>query len=151
MPETTHTYIEDALDASPFEVDPDVVLDDHELRAGGLVPVRTWTRTRASGNAQRARRSRQKAAKGEGGAARKQLSLLAPPDEDTRAALREVGKRLVAGEVSTDEIRSLGHPSTHYYRYDPAAQLGRRALKIINSGGFRGRLLRLLLGSQAAS
>ena len=148
MSDTTHTHIEDALNAGASAVDPDAVLEDDQLYAGGLVPVRTWARTKASGNALRARRSREKAEKGEGGAARKQVSLLAPPDDDARAALREVGKRMVAGEISADDLRDLKHRSagTSASPDSEATKVGRRALDLIELGGLRGRLLRHLLG-----
>lgn len=145
----THTHIENARDAGAAVADPDTTLDDDTLRAGGLVPVRTWVRTKASGNALRAKRSREKAEKGEGGAARKQVSLLAPPDNEARAALREVGKRMVAGEVSADDLRSLGQPLTRIITPpldDEATKMGYRALNLIKVGGLRGRILGHLLG-----
>lgn len=148
MPETTHTHLEDALDAGAPVADPEKVLDDEQLRDGGLAPVRAWVRTKASKNALRAKRSREKAEKGEGGAARKQVSLLAPPDEQSRAVLREIGKRMVAGEISADDLHALGKsPKTED---DEEALIGRRALGLIKSGGFRGRILRHLLGYQRA-
>lgn len=146
-----HTHIENARNAGAAVADPETTLDDDALRAGGLVPVRTWVRTKASGNALRAKRSREKAEKGEGGAARKQVSLLAPPDDEARAALREVGQRMVAGEVSADDLRSLGQPPTRIITPphpldDEATKVGQRALNLIKVGGLRGRILGHLLG-----
>jgi hypothetical protein len=148
MSNTTHTHIEDALNAGAPVADPDAVLDDNQLYAGGLVPVRTWAHTRASGNALRTKRSREKAEKGAGGGARKQVSLLAPPDDDARAALREVGKRMVAGEVSADDLRGLGQRAAMAsVSFDSeATKIGRHALDLIEVGGLRGRLLKHLLG-----
>lgn len=139
-----HTHIEDALNAGSTVVDPQTVLDDEQLREGGLVPVRTWARTKASGNALRAKKSREKAEKGEGGDARKQLSLLAPPDDTAREALRIIGKRMVAGEVSTQDLEAIG--STPVVADTTEVKVGRRALSLIRNGGFRGKLLRHLLG-----
>lgn len=140
--------IEDALDDGPAVVDPETVLTDEQLTDGGLVPVRTWARTRASGNALRAKRSREKAAKGEDGAARKQISLLAPPDEAARDALREVGKRMVAGEVSVEDVRAIGAPPAA--ASDRALTVGQRAIDLMEAGGLRGRLLRALLGYRSS-
>lgn len=147
MPDTTHTHIEDALNAGAPAVDPDTVLDDDELRDGGLVPLRAWARTKASSNALRAKRSRERALKGEGGAARKQVSLLAPPEDDARAALREVGRRMIAGEVTADDLRDLGQrcATVPAPAHSEATKVGRRALDIIKLGGLRGRLLGHLL------
>lgn len=145
-----HEMIETALEDGPAVVDPETVLSDEQLRDGGLVPVRTWARTKASGNALRAKRSREKAEKGEGGPARKQVSVLAPPDDAARDALREVGKRMVAGEVSVEDVRAIFKPSAPPHAPDPASEqvraLGERAASLIAAGGLRGRLLRWLLG-----
>lgn len=148
MPDMMHTHIEDARNAGVSVADPDAVLDDEALRMGGFVPVRTWVRTKASGNALRAKRSREKAEKGEGGAARKQVSLLAPPDDEARAALREIGQRMVAGEVSVNDLRNLGQtsiPTAMTPVDDEATKVGRFAINLIEVGGIRGRLLGHLL------
>lgn len=144
MFETTHTHLEDALATKTPAVAPEGVLDDEQLRDGGLAPVRAWVHTKASKNAMRAKRSREKAEKGEGGAMRKQVSLLAPPDEQSRAALREIGKRMVAGEISTDDLHAIGRPSKRVS--DEEVKIGRQALNLIKGGGFRGRVLRHILG-----
>lgn len=148
MTHVMHTFIEDALEVDAVGSCDSEILDDDQLCAGGLVPVRTWVRTKQSTSAMRAKRSREKAEKGEGGAARKQVSLLAPPDDDARAALREVGKRMVAGEISATDLRGLGQRSamTSPTPDDEATKIGRFALDLIEVGGLRGRLLRHLLG-----
>lgn len=144
MSDTLHTHVEDALRAGSSVADPDVVLNDDQLRDGGLVPVHSWVRTRASRNALRAKRSREKAEKGDEGPARKQISLLAPPDEDSRKALHELGKRMISGQVSTDDLKKIGTSSPRAESYEE--KIGRRALHFMRNGGVKGRLLKYILG-----
>ena len=148
---TPFELLEDARDAGPEMIHPDAILSDQTLYEGGLVKTTAYVRTRWSKAAERTRRSRERAAKGEGeGPARKQVSILAPPDEDARAALRDLGRRMAAGEVSPDQLSSLGQPreavvSAPEATSDEAREIGRRALDIIAAGGLRGRLLGRLL------
>ena len=148
MTHVMHTFIEDALEVDAVGSRDSAILDDDQLCAGGLMPVRTWVRTKQSTSAMRAKQSREKAEKGEGGAVRKQISLLAPPEEEARAALREAGKRMIIGEISADALRSLGNRSAtaHLMVENKATDIGRRALDLIEIGGLRGRLLGHLLG-----
>jgi hypothetical protein len=141
---TLHTHIEDALKSGPSAADPDVVLEDEQLRSGGLVPVHSWVRTKATRNALRVKRSREKAENDEEGSARKQISLLAPPDEDSRKALHELGKRMISGQVSTDDLRKIGTTPSKVESYEE--KLGRRALHFMKNGGVKGRLLKYILG-----
>lgn len=131
----------------PSAVDADAVLDDDALRAGGLVPVRTWARTKASSGALRSRRARERAAAGEVGPPRRQVSVLAPPDDDARDALRAVAAAMITGDLTVDQLRELRPVRPTALTNDDARELGQRALELIGRGGWRSRALKLLLGT----
>ena len=143
MTETLHTHIEDAHKAARSVADLDEVLDDDQLQSGGLVPIKAWVRSKASSNALRAKRSREKAEQGEGGDARKQVSLLAPPDEASRAALRELGRRMVTGEISVQDLDRITAEAVPID--ENAARLGRQVQGLIDKGGLRSRILKYLI------
>lgn len=129
----------------PSVIDTEAVLDDDALRAGGLVPVRTWARTKASNGALRSRRARQRAEAGETGPPRRQVSVLAPPDDEARDALRAIAAAMVAGDVTADQLRELRPAQFSMPADDEAHEIGRRALDLIGRGGWRSRALKLLL------
>lgn len=145
MDDEPHKMLDRATAEGPSVIDTDDVLDDDALRAGGLVPVRTWARTKASNGALRSRRARERAAAGEAGPPRRQVSVIAPPDDEARDALRAVAAAMVAGDLTPAHLREL-HPAQAISPVDDdARKLGRRALEIIGSGGWRSRALKLLL------
>jgi nucleotide-binding universal stress UspA family protein len=72
--------------------DPATVLTNDQLEAGGLRQVRAFVRTRASRNALRVQKHREKAA--EGGL--QQVNVVAP--EAARDAVKEIARRTTAGE-----------------------------------------------------
>ncbi|MGE5503669.1 MAG: hypothetical protein ACM31L_04535 [Actinomycetota bacterium] len=76
-------YIEDAEGQGAGTV----VLDDGDLARGGIVAVKAYVRTKASANALRQQRKRERQA--ENGA--RQLAILAPNDNASRDALKAVG------------------------------------------------------------
>lgn len=129
-------HIEDIPD-HPISVDDS--LSDEELRAGGMVPVGGWMRTRSSRNAERVKKAKAKAASGEDGKTpRRQLNLQAPTDEASRTALKQVSERLLAGDLEPADLDVLGRVDT--------MRLGIKAGQVYAAGGWRAAFLRKLLG-----
>ncbi|MGC2854181.1 hypothetical protein ACM64Y_01810 [Novispirillum sp. DQ9] len=91
--------IEDAQ-AGAWDMDREVLTDD-QLEAGGLVEVRAWVRTKASGNALRQQRKRDKMAE-EG---RAQVNVVVP--EECKEPLKELAAALAAGQIDADQVRAM--------------------------------------------
>lgn len=93
-------HLEDAERAQGV-ADPAAVLTDDQLEEGGLRQVRAFVRTRASKNALRVQKHREKvAAEGLG-----QVNVVAP--EAARDALRAIAKRTAGGEPLEAVLRDL--------------------------------------------
>jgi hypothetical protein len=106
-------YIEDAEDEAPALIDSDKVLTNDELEDGGLVPVRSFMRTRASKSALRVRKSRQKAEAGETGPKRKQLNLQAPTEPAAREVLKDVSAALLNQQISKEDLTAVLQKQDH--------------------------------------
>lgn len=89
------------VDGAPIPADQ--VLDDEALHRGGLRPVRAWMRTKASGNALRQHRKREKA-EDQG---RRQLNVVLPSDEPTREVVKALAERLTDGSLPLADVRAL--------------------------------------------
>ena len=93
-------HLEDAERAQGV-ADPAAVLTDDQLEAGGLRQVRAFVRTKASKNALRVQKHREKAAdEGLG-----QVNVVAP--EAARDALKAIAKRTAGGEPLEAVLRDL--------------------------------------------
>lgn len=93
-------HLEDAERAQGV-ADPAAVLTDDQLEAGGLRQVRAFVRTKASKNALRVQKHREKAAaEGLG-----QVNVVAP--EAARDALKAIAKRTAGGEALEAVLRDL--------------------------------------------
>ena len=93
-------HLEDAERAQGV-ADPAAVLTDDQLEAGGLRLVRAFVRTRASKNALRVQKHREKAAADGLG----QVNVVAP--EAARDALKAIAKRTAGGESLEAVLRDL--------------------------------------------
>lgn len=93
-------HLEDAERAQGV-ADPAAVLTDDQLEAGGLRQVRAFVRTRASKNALRVQKHREKAAADGLG----QVNVVAP--EAARDALKAIAKRTAGGEPLEAVLRDL--------------------------------------------
>lgn len=104
MTEQPKKYIEDTESGLQ---NADDVLTDEELTAGGLVPVTTFARTKASKNALRVKKSKARKAAGEGGRVPvKQLNLQAPASDDGRAALKKFNDQLLKHDASPAKLEA---------------------------------------------
>ena len=130
--------IEDARD-DQAAADETRCLDDQQLEAGGMRPIRAWVRTRASGSALRMRRKRER----EQEAGIKQFNAPAPEKD------HEMLRGLISASRGGDMVEALrviladldpGSVSD----LDPA---DRHVLRVARSPGLRGRLVRLLTRS----
>jgi hypothetical protein len=93
-------HLEDAERAQGV-ADPAAILTDDQLEDGGLRQVRAFVRTRASKNALRVQKHREKvAAEGLG-----QVNVVAP--EAARDALKAIAKRTAGGEPLEAVLRDL--------------------------------------------
>lgn len=91
-------HIEDIPEAPTDEA---TVLSDEQLTAGGLVKVAAFMRTKASANALRVKKHREKA-EAEG---IKQINVQAP--EDAREVIKTIADRTKAGEAVAQVLASL--------------------------------------------
>lgn len=92
-------HIEDA-ENRPFDMAGEPLTDD-QLEAGGLVEVRAWVRSKASANALRQQRKREKQAE-EG---RSQVNVVVP--DECKEPLKELAAALAAGQIDADDVRAL--------------------------------------------
>lgn len=140
-------HLEDAERAQGV-ADPAAVLTDDQLEAGGLRQVRAFVRTRASRNALRVQKHREKAAaEGLG-----QVNVVAP--EAARKALKTIAKRTSGGEpleavlrdclasVMTEESPVMGATITATAPLEVDAMVVAAA----HAPGLRGWLIRRLAG-----
>ena len=140
-------HLEDAERAQGV-ADPAAVLTDDQLEAGGLRQVRAFVRTRASRNALRVQKHREKAAaEGLG-----QVNVVAP--EAARDALKAIAKRTAGGEpleavlrdclasVMTEESPVMGATITATAPLEVDAMVVAAA----HAPGLRGWLIRRLAG-----
>jgi len=128
-------HLEDAERAQGV-ADPAAVLTDDQLEAGGLRQVRAFVRTKASKNALRVQRHREKAAaEGLG-----QVNVVAP--EAARKALKTIAKRTSGGEPLEAVLRDLAGLQS------PQAVPEADALVVAaaHAPGLRGWLIRRLAG-----
>lgn len=122
-------YSEDIPDAP---IDPEKVLNNEALEAGGMVPVKAWVRTKSSKNALRIKKHQQKAENGEFGTPRKQLNIQAPTDEKSREMLKEISAKMLAGEIKPDffeEMKELRQRAEAAERRAEAAEAEIQRLK----------------------
>lgn len=91
--------IEDAQ-AGAWDMSHDVLTDD-QLEAGGLVEVRAWVRSKASANALRQQRKREKQAE----AGRAQVNVVVP--EECKEPLKELAAALASGQIDADQVRAM--------------------------------------------
>lgn len=125
-----YELIEDAEGAGG-PADPERVLDDEQLHQGGLRPVVAWVRTKASKNALRVKKARDKRALD----GVRQVNVQAP--ESVHATLKEIATRTAGGEALEVVLGGLVGQS-------PAdAQL----LQVAHSDTWRGWLIRHLVGA----
>lgn len=94
-----YEHIEDA-ENRPFDLAGEPLTDD-QLEAGGLVEVRAWVRSKASANALRQKRKREKQAE-EG---RSQVNVVVP--EECKEPLKELAAALAAGQIDADQVRAM--------------------------------------------
>lgn len=140
-------HLEDAERAQGV-ADPAAVLTDDQLEAGGLRQVRAFVRTKASRNALRVQKHREKAAaEGLG-----QVNVVAP--EAARKALKTIAKRTSGGEpleavlrdclasVMTEESPVMGATITATAPLEVDAMVVAAA----HAPGLRGWLIRRLAG-----
>lgn len=128
-------HLEDAERAQGV-ADPAAVLTDDQLEAGGLRQVRAFVRTKASKNALRVQKHREKAAaEGLG-----QVNVVAP--EAARKALKTIAKRTSGGEPLEAVLRDLAGLQS------PQAVPEADALVVAaaHAPGLRGWLIRRLAG-----
>ena len=105
-------------------IDPDRVISDEELRAGGLAPVKAYVRTKAGKSAERQQRYRQnKEAQGF-----KQTNVQVP--EKHQETIREIARKLREGEDTGTAL----------------SDFDRKVLEVAQGTGFRSRLMRLIVG-----
>lgn len=139
-------HVEDVPDAPQLI---DGALTDEQLAEGGLVPVRTFMRTRSSANALRIQKARAKAEAGaDDRAPRKQLNITAPASDDARDALKAISEALLNGKTTPAALRAVLSPAPAQPPAPPvdhiALALGQRVQEIIARGGWRARVLRRL-------
>lgn len=88
-------------DIKETPADPEKSLSDSELAAGGLVPVKAFMRTKASANALRVQKHREKK-EAEGV---KQINVQA--SEEARQVIKAIADRTKAGEALGDVLATL--------------------------------------------
>jgi hypothetical protein len=135
MSEYIPEYIEDILE-TPVEAEN--ILTHEALVGGGLSPIRAYARTRSSKAAMRAKKRRDKLEAGEGTVQpQKQLNVLAPVDEDARAAIKELANALVDGRMKPADVKDVRSEEI---------QLGRAAKRVLSRGGIKAAALRMIIG-----
>lgn len=96
------TYIEDVLERP---VDPAAVLTDEQLRDGGLAKVDAFVRTKASKNALRQQRHKEK----QEAAGIKQLNVMMP--ETAHDTIKQLVARVKEGATVDEALKSMGRPA----------------------------------------
>jgi hypothetical protein len=124
--------------------DPATVLTNDQLEAGGLRQVRAFVRTRASRNALRVQRHREKAAE----SGLQQVNVMAP--EDARAAVKEIAKRTADGEplaaVLLDVAKAPAAPAAPAPKVDTSEAADALVIAAARRSGLRGWMIRKLAG-----
>lgn len=140
------SHIEDVADGP---IDADAVLTDDDLRIGGLVPIRTFIRSRASANALRVQKAKAKAQTGEDGVARRQLNLVAPIEADARDVLKAVSQAMLDKRLTVDRLQAALDDRPATPTVDPVEEAdrltGRNVRAILDRGGLRAIILRRLI------
>ena len=138
-------HLEDAERAQGV-ADPAAVLTDDQLEAGGLRQVRAFVRTKASKNALRVQKHREKAAdEGLG-----QVNVVAP--EAARDALKAIAKRTAGGEPLEAVLRDLAglqRPQAGPApapKVDTSPEADAMVVAAAHAPGLRGWLIRRLAG-----
>lgn len=141
MTKSESEFIEDVPNSL---IDVESVKTDDELKSAGLVPVRAFVRTKASKNALRVQKHKAKAESGEDGQMpRKQLNLVAPADDASRKALKEVADAMLSKSISPDFLFQAMNPAPGP---DPELlRIAGKAQSIIEKGGLRAKILRKML------
>lgn len=145
-------------------IDPDRVLSDDELQAGGLQPVKAYVRTKASKAADRQKRWREKKAT-EG---LKQTNVQVP--EEHQETIKEIARRLREGEP-VESVPAKPQPlqavpdapaqpkpepqpeqaekptPTPASDEPPLTEADRKVLAVVRKGGLRGWLVRRFAGA----
>jgi hypothetical protein len=125
-------YLEDA-EAAGGPQDPDQVLTDEDLEAGGLVKTQAFIRTRQSRNALRVKRHQErKAEEGIG-----QCNVQAP--RELHDTLKAIGKRTKAGEDPAQVLADVAGQNV--------SDTERQVLAVLKRGGIRAWLMRLIAGA----
>jgi len=134
----------DHLESVPERpIDPDRVLSDDELQAGGLQPVKAYVRTKAGKSAERQKRYREKK-EAEGF---KQTNVQVP--EEHQETIRELARKLREGEPLEGgaTLKPEGEPKAPISpEAESLTEADRRVLEVAKGKGFRSRLVRLLVG-----
>lgn len=129
--------VEDIPDDMP--VTANEVLTDEQLARSGVVKVSAYMRTEKSKQALRSEKHKKKAAEGSGDKApRKQLNVVAPTDEKSREALKNVAAAMVEGELSDHLVEVLASNKD----FDEAVRVGVKAIEIMEKGGFRAAMIK---------
>ncbi len=138
-------HLEDAERAQGV-ADPAAVLTDDQLEAGGLRQVRAFVRTKASKNALRVQKHREKAAaEGLG-----QVNVVAP--DEAKEALRAIAKRTAGGESLEAVLRDLAglqRPQAGPApapKVDTSPEADAMVVAAAHAPGLRGWLIRRLAG-----
>lgn len=127
--------VEDAENAQQV-ADPATTLTDAELEAGGLRQVKAFVRTKASSNALRVRKHREKAeAQGMG-----QVNVVAPAE--ARDTIKAIAKRTAGGESLDAVLRDLVGVVPPVVVRLPESEA--KIIKAARESGWRGRLIRWL-------
>jgi hypothetical protein len=141
---------DDAGDGAPLI--PAVGTSDLDLAAAGYKAVRAWVKSDNAKKANRQQRHRERRlADGE-----KQLNLFAPDDESSRQALKTLAEALTRHVVVPADIIALvvAHESGDLKPpaplLDPFAQWLDRCRAVLTRGGWRARILCLLLAGDSA-
>lgn len=127
--------VEDAENAQQV-ADPAATLTDAELEAGGLRQVKAFVRTKASRNALRVRKHREKVeAEGLG-----QVNVVAPTG--ARDTIKAIARRTAGGESLEAVLRDLAGVVPPVVVRLPEGEA--KIIKAARESGWRGRLIRWL-------
>jgi hypothetical protein len=128
--------MEDAENAQGV-ANPAKVLTDSDLEDGGLRQVRAFVRTKASKNALRVKKHRDKA-EAEG---LQQVNVIAP--EEARAVVKQIAKRTASGEPLGHVLQEIAGYAPKVYTPD-TDPLAAKIIAAARSQGLRGWLIRKL-------
>lgn len=130
-----------AVDADkPHDAPGFAVLTDRELREGGLAAVRAYVPTKRARKSKAAERQKKKR---EADAKVGRIPFSASVPQDSAPHLREISRRLVAGDLPVAAVEALASQAAP--TPTPPDRLGERCRAILAAGGLRARLLRWAL------